>query len=742
MNQGPRTIARSAHRLLVTFVVTAAAAGAIDAARAQQQQGGVTILRGTPAPPPAAEGTGAPAPSATPRPPPRPATINANGPNGQVRPGAPAPRQPVAAGTALAPGHAAPLTVDSILSSGRKLDDNDAAALKAALVAADENRWEAARALVPRQDAPELAKLVDWLSYRSAKGDGSFHQIVAFLRSNPDWPDESALRRQAEDRIGPETPATDIVAFFETAPPQTSAGIMRRLAASASAAPTKLATAVRESWRLGTFRPADELEFLNRYRQHLGDADHIARFDRLVREGRDKPARDLLAILPPAYHATAEARLALLTRAPDAVTLLRGLPAERQRDPRIGFEQLRYLRRTGDAVQAAALLRQGTFQAAADDDWWQERQQLARDALQARRAQEAYDLAAAHGLTRGTGFADAEFLAGWIALRQLNKPELAIRHFRTLEQGVSAPISKSRAAYWLGRAHEADKKADQALAWYDRAAQHGQTYYGQLAAKKLPGGFARMPTDPGTSDEERRGVERRELVPVLRYLRQVGEEERARPFLLRLSRQVQTAGEIGLTARLAIELGRPDIAVAIARRAVETGVVLFQTSYPVVDLGDTGAIERALALALTRRESSFNVGAVSPSGALGLMQLMPGTARDMARKANQPFDSGRLVNDPAYNVTLGSQYLADMLQRFGGSYELALAAYNAGPNAVARWLQSIGDPRSGKIDMVDWIEMIPYRETRNYVQRVMEDVAVYRDRLGGSFDTVPLQAAR
>jgi soluble lytic murein transglycosylase len=735
MKPGSRTI--TCNRLLVTFVVTATVAGAMGVACAQsQQQNGVTVLRGTPAPPPATDG--APAPAATPRQTPRPATIDANG---QARPNAPS-RLPVGGSGTLVPGRAAALTVDGILAAGRKLDENDVEALKAALLAADENRWEAARTLVPRQDAPELGKLIEWLNYRSPKGDGTFHRIVAFLRANPDWPEESALRRQAEDRIGPELPAADIVAFFETAPPQTSAGILRRLSAVNAAAPAKLAAVVRESWRQGTFRPADELEFLNRYRRHLGDDDHIARFDRLVREGRDKPARELMAVLPPAYHATAEARLALLTRAPDAVTLLRGLPAERQRDPRIGLEQLRYLRRTGDATQATALLRQGTFQAVADDDWWQERQQLARDALLARRAQEAYDLAAAHGLTRGAGFADAEFLAGWIALRQLNKPELAIRHFRALDQGVSAPISKSRAAYWLGRAHEADRKHDQALAWYDRAAQHGHTYYGQLAAKKLPGGFARMPTDPGASDDERRGVERREIVSVLRYLRQIGDDERARPFLLRLSRQVQTAGEIGLTARLAIELGRPDIAVAIARRAVETGVVLFQTSYPVVELGDTGAIERALALALTRYESNFNVGAVSPAGALGLMQLMPGTARDVARKTGQAFDAGRLTSDPAYNVTLGSQYLADMLQRFGGSYELAVAAYNAGPNAAARWLQSIGDPRSGKIDMVDWIEMIPYRETRNYVQRVMEGVAVYRDRLSGSFDTVPLQAAR
>jgi soluble lytic murein transglycosylase len=362
---------------------------------------------------------------------------------------------------------------------------------------------------------------------------------------------------------------------------------------------------------------------------------------------------------------------------------------------------------------------------------------LARDALQAKRADQAYKLVAAHGLKRGVAFAEAEFMAGWIALRWLKKPDVALRHFQTLEDNVTTPVSKSRAAYWMGRAHEAARRTRDATLWYDRGAQYGQTFYGQLAARKLPGGAPLMPADPMVTDLERQAVERRDIVSVARWLKQIGEDDRARVFLLRLGRLAGSAGELGLSAALALDLGRPDVSVAIARRGVETGVVLFDTAYPVVDLGATGAIERALVLALTRQESSFNTAAVSPSGALGLMQLMPDTARAVATRLNRPYDAARLTRDPAYNVALGSQYLGEMLEKFGGSYELALAAYNAGPNRVSRWLTSIGDPRGGTIDMVDWIELIPFRETRNYVQRVMENVTVYRDRLDGQFRTVP-----
>jgi soluble lytic murein transglycosylase len=229
---------------------------------------------------------------------------------------------------------------------------------------------------------------------------------------------------------------------------------------------------------------------------------------------------------------------------------------------------------------------------------------------------------------------------------------------------------------------------------------------------------------------------------VARHLGQAGDHDRARPFLLQLARMITAPGETALLSQLALELKRPDVALTIAWRGSENGVVLFDAAFPVVDLGHTGSIERALALALTKQESAFNAAAVSSSGALGLMQLLPGTARDVAGRLKIPFVQENLTRDPAYNVQIGSQYLAEMLKRFGGSYEIALAAYNAGPNRVARWLDTLGDPRNGKIDMVDWIETIPFRETRYYVQRIMEGVVVYRERLNGSVRTVPPATGR
>jgi soluble lytic murein transglycosylase len=642
---------------------------------------------------------------------------------------------PSEGGQTLAPKQAD--TVATALAEVAPLPPDTAKAFVEAIKAVDDSRWDdARRAIAPTRNGA-LMKYIEWSIARMPKSDTTFAAIVAFLRSSPDWPDEAVLRRQAEDRITLDTPVAEQIAFFKDFPPLTSAGLMHRLDAAERAAPDQVAAFARESWRTGTFRDRDEIAFLTQYGQYLQPTDHVERFDRLMREGRDKVARDLVPKLPEDYRPIAEARLAMVSRAPEAVAVLRAVPSAQQQDGRLLLDRIRYARRTGDSATAVSLLQTLPSGVEQNDSWWSERQALARDALQAKRPDQAYKLVAAHGLKRGIAFAEAEFMAGWIALRWLKKPDQALHHFQTLEDNVTMPVSKSRAAYWLGRTHEAARRKRDATLWYDRGAQYGQTFYGQLSAKKLPGGAPLMPTDPMVTDLERQAVERRDIVSVARWLKQIGEDERARLFLLRLGRLAGSAGELGLSAALALDLGRPDVSVAIARRGVETGVVLFDAAYPVVDLGSTGAIERALALALTRQESNFTTGAVSPSGALGLMQLMPDTARAMANRLGQPYDVSRLTRDPAYNVALGSQYLGEMLEKFGGSYELALAAYNAGPNRVSRWLDTIGDPRSGTIDMVDWIELIPFRETRSYVQRVMENVVVYRDRLGGQFRTVP-----
>lgn len=639
------------------------------------------------------------------------------------------------AGDAASPA-ADPSELAQAANSPKTLSAAEAAALTAAFKAAGDGRYGDARAAIANFKNPLLTRIVDWTILRTApRSDADFASTWRFLRENPEWPEPEALRRQAEDRITPTTPAHEVWRYFTAFPPLTSGGHMRRLDAATTASPNDVPRFASDTWRVATLRKADEEDFLNKYGRYLSGEDQIARFDRILREGRAEAARDLVPKLPPDYQALANARLAMATRAADAATLLREVPAAKLAEPAIKLEQLAWLRRTGKLAEAKALALQPP--AVQSEAWWTERHQLARDLLASDHPAEAYAVTLPHGQSKGVAFAEAEFLAGWIALRRLKKPADGLKHFQTLYDGVSTDISKSRGAYWLGRAHEAAGHAKQATDWFARAAVFGQTFYGQLAARRLPAGARQLPGSPAASPAEQEAFARRELVTVARYIGQAGEPERTRPFLLRLARQVTAPGETLLLADLAAELKRPDVALTIARRATDSGIVLVDALFPVVDLGTTGSIERALALALTRQESGFNAAAVSSSGALGLMQLLPATAREVAGKLSLPFVQDKLTSDPPYNVTLGSQYLAQMLLRFGGSYEVALAAYNAGPNRVARWLTSMGDPRDGKVDMVDWIEMIPLRETRNYVQRIMEGLGVYRERLNGPFVLQP-----
>lgn len=723
------------------FLIPLVALATVSAANlAVAQQGGVTILRGhsSDQPPATAPDTGvrripgaslSPSPTSPAQPLPRPTAP-------------PVTAQAIGAGT----GNIIPPPVDSdvaqaISGAAKPLTPAEAAALAAAIKAVDDGRWADARAAVANFRQTLIDRYIEWSILRVApRTEAGFAATWRFLREQPDWPDPEVLRRQAEDRIGPETPSVEVFRYFTAFPPLTSTGHMRRLEAAQAVKPDDVPKFASDSWRNATLRSSDENDFLNRYGHLLTAQDQIARFNRILGSGRPQVARELVPKLPPDYQPLANARLAMADRAADAPTVLRGVSAAKLEEPAIKLERAQWMRRTGNLNDARALLSKPV--PSPNEAWWNERNLVARDLLAAGRAADAYAVVIPHGLSKGSAFAEAEFLAGWIALRHLKKTSDAQRHFQTLFDGVATDISKSRAAYWLGRTYEAAGRSRDARDWYGRAAGFGQTFYGQLAARKLPGTAARLPTDPIASPTDRDALAGRELVTMARYLGQAGEYERTRPFLLRLARMVTAPGETALLAQLALELKRPDVALTVARRGAMNGVVLFDSAFPVVDLGTTGAIERALALAVTRQESSFNAAAVSSSGALGLMQLLPGTARDVAGRLGVPFIQDKLTRDPSYNVQLGSQYLAEMLGRFGGSYEIALAAYNAGPNRVARWLETMGDPRGGKIDMVDWIEMIPFSETRNYVQRIMEGVTVYRDRLNGSFRTVPPAVGR
>jgi soluble lytic murein transglycosylase len=364
---------------------------------------------------------------------------------------------------------------------------------------------------------------------------------------------------------------------------------------------------------------------------------------------------------------------------------------------------------------------------------WREIDDAARRALSRGQVKVAYKLAIQHGAKDGTAFAEGEWLAGWIALRFLHEPKTAYAHFTRLHGGVGSPISKARAAYWAGRAAEELKKKEDARSWYAEAAQLPTTYYGQLAAQRSgQRGPLHFPAMPEPTGQQAADYAKRELVQVVQQLHEIDQADRAKSFLLRLVDLAKTPVEHRLTAELAASLGRNDLMVATAKASRLDGVEMVDQLYPVVSVPAGDRPEAALTLAIIRQESAFQSDALSSAGALGLMQLMPATAKSVAARIGLPYSKPRLTSDPTYNMMLGRAYLGQLIEDYGGSYVLAIAGYNAGPKRVSEWIGQNRDPRMKSVDAVDWVESIPLSETRNYVQRVLENVQVYRNRIGGT----------
>ncbi|MGF1502441.1 MAG: transglycosylase SLT domain-containing protein [Paracoccaceae bacterium] len=379
--------------------------------------------------------------------------------------------------------------------------------------------------------------------------------------------------------------------------------------------------------------------------------------------------------------------------------------------------------------------------------WSDRRRRLARRAAREGRPQIAYRLAAGHHLTPmdGYDYADLEWLAGWVALRKLSDPAAAVGHFERFEAAVETPISLGRGGYWLGRALEAAGRTREADAAYARAAGHQTSYYGQLAAARIGAdgdpALARSAPTPVAGAEARLGPIAR-LAAVLRF---AGEDSLAAQTILAEARRLEDRSAFEHLGAVAIAVEAPYLAVRVAKQAARDGHVIPEIYYPLHPLAAYARdVEPALALSIARQETELNPEAVSRAGARGLMQLMPGTARSVARDLGESYDLGRLTRDWRYNARLGQRYLSDRIGQFGGSYVLAAAAYNAGPRRAEEWTLRFGDPRRVEVDTVDWIETIPFRETRNYVQRVMEGLYVYRARLSGTVGpmTLPTDLAR
>jgi soluble lytic murein transglycosylase len=607
----------------------------------------------------------------------------------------------------------------------------DLQAMRAALAAAQIGDWSRAYAGVATSTDPLLPKMLRWLDYSRPGAPGRFPDFAEFIEKNPDWPAQKALRSHAEEALAGES---DAVAsdWFKRYPPLSAAGKVHEAEIMLNAGDLEGGTAaLRASWIDTDFGPLDEKNFLAHHAASIRPEDNIKRIDRLLWDGQSETAHRMLALLPADYRAVAQARLALAAQARNAEALVTRVPAQLRSDPGLLFEQLRYLRKKEMTDAAVQLLLSQPNDLVRPAAWWGERQAIARQVLASGNAALAYRIVEQHGLIEGNAFSEAEFLLGYIALRYMKQPELAFEHFSRILTRVNTPFAKGRAGYWGGRAAEAQGKAELAAKWYAAGADHMATFYGQLAAHQLGRDAPPHPVpEPVPTVDERAQFDSNEVIRAARIFFEFGDAAHGKVFLLHLANNATSPTMFAMLAGLAEKSGRIDLAIAVAKRAIDAGTPLMIHGYPTTELPSGGTAENSLLFAIMRQESAFERDAVSRVGARGLMQLMPATASSIAAKMQLPFSADRLTADGVYNTLLGRTYVESLIDDFGGSYALAIAAYNAGPGRVRQWLHDYGDPRGGGVDMVDWIETIPINETRNYVQRVLENLQIYRGQVG------------
>ncbi|MEZ0496713.1 transglycosylase SLT domain-containing protein [Sphingomonas sp. IW22] len=591
---------------------------------------------------------------------------------------------------------------------------------------------------------PLVATIDQWKRLQQSDS-WPFADYANFLLAHPGWPGEAGRRQAAEASLdsGTRDPAL-VMRFFQRFPPVSSAGHVRFAEAlEVSGRRAEAQEQVRQAWRRGVLRPADEARLMTGFASAIGPADHDARMDALLWAGATSAATRQLALVSPARRAVYAARLAFRTRAADAATLDGSVPPADRTDAGYIADRAQWLRNGGQSPAARAYLAQAraSLTRPADvEEWYEVLLTNARAAEADRQYQLAYDIArqiddaypaGTDVSTRPYGerddYTSLAWLAGQVARRDLNRPQDAVGMYARYAGGSRTPQTQSKGYYWAGRAAEAAGDQATAQTHYARAAVWPDLYYGQLAAERMGRAIPRVAqASPGAIDAAvRDSFFKREVVRAARLLGEMGRTADQNLFVRQIANDAKSAPDHALAAELAGQIERPDLRVMIGRSASLNGhAALVATGYPTLPATGAASANFTMIHAIARQESQFDRNAVSRAGARGLMQLMPGTAREQSGKLGLGYNLASLTGDPGYNVQLGSAYFQRMLDYYGGSYPLAVAAYNAGPGNVNKWLRANGDPRQG-VDVLDWVEDIPIFETKNYVQRVLENAVVY-----------------
>jgi len=601
--------------------------------------------------------------------------------------------------------------------------------------------WLEARTIAVQARNPVIPRLIAW-AYVSQKNSGaSFNEIAQFLKDVPGWPGRDRILARAEEAMPPGMDAQTVIAWFADRTPQTGIGKVRLgEALIATGAMPRGSELIRSAFIESALEPDQQNYLIAQHGNLLTEDDWRQRLERLFARNELSVVRRDMPSLSPSLQRFALARLDLRSNPPLGEREIAALPAALRDDPGILCDEIAVLRQKNDVAAIAGLLDRIPAAVVAGwspSHWWSEINLDARAAIKAGFSHEAYRFAAAAALPHDSNeYADAQFLAGWIALRRLGEPRVALTHFENMVPVATRPISKSRARYWVGRAYEAAGDTASARVEYHAAGAYPAMFYGQLALVRLERDpVLQLVVTPADADAVRASYDREEMTAAIRALADLGLEAALREFAARDVELYPAAGHVKCLAQDLVRLGYREVAVRVAKQASYNGVFLPEYSHPIIAIprytGPGAAPELPLVLAIIRQETEFDPDAVSAAGARGIMQVMPESARRLARLSGMEYRFSDLTTNPPYVMDLGMAELSHDLVEWNGSYVLAAAAYNAGPGNARKWLSDIGDPRSQLVDPVDWIEQIPFAETRNYVQRVLENTEVYRNRLVG-----------
>ncbi len=604
----------------------------------------------------------------------------------------------------------------------------------------DLGKWDKARDKIAQSKDPLAAKIYHWLLLSNTnKKDWNnqlFLSLSRFIEHNPEWPNINKLKLRAEG-VMPETLSNDeVIAWYSKYEPKTPYGMGRYMDALIINGKDKQAKEFLSNWwESAKLSRAQQKKILKDYGRFLTLKSHKSRFDILLLRKEYDNGLGMASFLGNGYYHLARARIALAKNKNSGLAaLIDKVPDNLKNDTGLLYERLRWRRKRDLDDGAVEILYTLPENAKVNNpkDWWKERHIIIRRLLQKGEYKKAYELSSRHIQHDGFSYAQAQWLAGWMALRFIHRPTEAYERFTALYTKVKMPVSKARAAYWVGRSAEDIGQLTMAKDWYKISSEYQTTFYGQLASSALSI-RDKLPNTklPYISNSQRKSYWKSELVQAYELFRIAGKKDISEDFLNAFLRSDETPKAYRFAAEMVAKRGNKKLAVKIAKKATKKGLFLTKQSYPTItkQLAQINYAEWALVHAIIRQESMFDYSAKSSAGALGLMQLMPATARSMAKKLSLPYKKSWLTDNPKYNMILGSYYISKLIERYDGSYPLAIAAYNAGPSRVDSWLRDFGDPRTGEIHLIDWTELIPIHETRNYVQRVMEGVYIYRLRL-------------